>query len=256
MGEYMRKRNKLLLGTIVSCLIMVIIFILFRDKEIYYISLGDSLAIGRTPYNTIDLGYSDYVSEYLKDKEILEFYTKDFSRSDNRSIDIINDIKNNKEITVNNKKLSIKNALVKADLITLSVGTNDLFYKLNYLNSINNPDSDIYDYIDESLYDIEKLLYELRKNCKEQIIVIGFYNPFINYSDSLSINVEPLIVYANSKLEDIVLKYDMTYVDIHNIFASHKDYLEPIYSMYPNQKGYKAISKAIIKAIDNKMLAK
>ena len=86
------------MGFIITGIILIGIFISTKDKKIYYLSLGDSLAAGQTPYNTIDKSYGDYVSEYLKDRNLLEFYTKKFSKSGYRSIDLLSDLKNNKEI--------------------------------------------------------------------------------------------------------------------------------------------------------------
>lgn len=236
---------------------MVSIFFITRDKKVYYLSLGDSLAAGQTPYNTIEKSYGDYVAEYLKDKEILEFYTKDFSKSGYRSIDLLNDLRSNKELKVNGKKITLKNSLIKADLVTLSIGANDLFYKLNIGTEFDlNEFDDMYTYVDECILDIDKLLYELRRSCKEQIMVFGFYNPFTNFSSALATTVEPIIVYANGKMENLVRKYDMTYVNIHDTFLANDDYLPDKLEIHPTDKGYRAMSKKVIKLIDQKMLAK
>lgn len=221
----------------------------------YYLSLGDSLAAGQTPYNTIEESYGDYVSDYLKDKEILEFYTKDFSKSGYRSIDLLNDLNSNKQIKVNGKKITIKNALIKADLVTLSIGANDLFYKLNIGTEFDLDEiDDIYTYVDECILDIDKLLYELRKSCKEQIMVFGFYNPFTNFSSSLATMVEPVISYANGKMENLTRKYDMTYINIHDTFLANDDYLPDTFEIHPTNKGYKAMAKKVIELIDEKTL--
>lgn len=253
----MKRRHKLLIGFIITGIILVAIFFLTRDKKIYYLSLGDSLAAGQTPYNTIDKSYGDYVSEYLKDKEVLEFYTKDFAKSGYRSIDLLNDLENNKEIKVNGKKITIKHALIKADLVTVSIGSNDLFYKLNIGNEFDlNEFDDIYNYVDEAIKDVDKLLYELRSSCKEQIMVFGFYNPFTNFSDSLSTLIEPVIKYANNKMENLVRKYDMTFVDIHDTFLANDNYLPSTLEIHPNKDGYKAMADKVISLIDEKTLAK
>lgn len=253
----MKRRHKLLIGFIITGIILVAIFFLTRDKKIYYLSLGDSLAAGQTPYNTIDKSYGDYVSEYLKDKEVLEFYTKDFAKSGYRSIDLLNDLENNKEIKVDGKKITIKHALIKADLVTVSIGSNDLFYKLNVGNEFDlNEVDDIYKYVDESIKDVDKLLYELRMSCKEQIMVFGFYNPFTNFSDTLSNLVEPIIKYANNKMENLVRKYDMTFVDIHDTFLANDNYLPSTLEIHPNKDGYKAMADKVISLIDEKTLAK
>lgn len=253
----MKRRYKLLIGFIITGIILVIIFFMTRDKKIYYLALGDSLTAGQTPNNTISTSYGDYVSEYLKDREVLEFYTKKFAKCGYRSIDLLNDLKKNKKVKVKDKEVTIKHALIKADLVTVSIGTNDLFYKLNVGNEFDlNEFDDIYTYVDESIKDVDKLLYELRKSCKEQIMVFGFYNPFTNYSSSLANSVEPIIIYANGKMENLVRKYNMTYVDIHDVFMANDNYLPTKLGIYPNKDGYKAMAKTVIGLIDKKTLAK
>lgn len=253
----MKRRYKLLIGFIITGIILITIFFITRDKQIYYLSLGDSLAAGQTPNNTIEESYGDYVAEYLKDKEILEFYTKKFSKSGYRSIDLLNDLNNNKKIKIDGKKITIKHALIKADIVTVSIGSNDLFYKLNVGNEFDmNEFDDIYTYVDEAISDVDKLLYELRKSCKEQIMVFGFYNPFTNFSSSLANTVEPVIVYANEKMKNLVKKYDMTYVDIHDMFLANDNYLPSKLEIHPTKDGYKAMAKSVINLIDKKTLAK
>lgn len=253
----MKRRYKLLIGFIITGIILVTIFFITRDKKVYYLSLGDSLAAGQTPNNTIGKSYSDYVSEYLSDKGVLEFYTKKFAKSGYRSIDLLNDLKENKKIKVNGKEITIKHALIKADVVTLSIGSNDLFYKLNLANSFDlNKFDDIYTYVDESISDIDKLLYELRKSCKEEIMVFGFYNPFTNFSSSLANTVEPVIIYANEKMKALIKKYDMTYIDIHDTFLANDNYLPSKLEIHPTIEGYRAMSEKAIELINKKILAK
>lgn len=253
----MKRRYKLLIGFIITGIILITIFFITRDKKVYYLSLGDSLAAGQTPNNTIGKCYSDYVSEYLSDKGVLEFYTKKFAKSGYRSIDLLNDLKENKKIKVNGKEITIKHALIKADVVTLSIGSNDLFYKLNLANSFDlNEFDDIYTYVDESISDIDKLFYELRKSCKEEIMVFGFYNPFTNFSSSLANTVEPVIIYANEKMKALIKKYDMTYIDIHDTFLANDNYLPSKLEIHPTIEGYRAMSEKAIELINKKILAK
>ena len=251
----MKKRYKLLIGFFITGIILITIFFITRDKKIYYLSLGDSLAAGQTPNNTIEESYGDYVSEYLEDRKVLKFYTKKFAKSGYRSIDLLNDLNSNKKIKVDKKEISIKHALIKADIVTLSIGANDLFYKLNIGTEFDiNEFDDIYTYVDESIKDIDKLLYELRKSCKEQIMIFGFYNPFTNFSPSLATTVEPIIVYANSKMSELARKYDMTYIDIHDMFVANDTYLPSKLEIHPTKLGYKAMAKSVIENIDKKYL--
>lgn len=87
-------------------------------------------------------------------------------------------------------------------------------------------------------------------------MVLGFYNPFASFSSSLANTVEPVIVYANGKMEDIARRYDMTFVDIHNTFLANDNYLPSKLEIHPNKSGYRAIAKIIVNLIDEKTLAK
>ena len=87
-------------------------------------------------------------------------------------------------------------------------------------------------------------------------MVFGFYNPFTNFSSSLANTVEPVIVYANEKMKKLVKKYDMTYVDIHDMFLANDNYLPKKLEIHPTTLGYKAMAKSVISLIDKKTLAK
>jgi hypothetical protein len=52
-------KKLLVLGVIL--LSTFLIYLSTFDRKIYYLSLGDSLALGVTPYGGYDYGYSDYV---------------------------------------------------------------------------------------------------------------------------------------------------------------------------------------------------
>ncbi len=253
----MKRRYKLLIGFLVVAFFLLAIYFFTLDKKVYYLSLGDSLAAGQTPYKTISDSYGDYVAQYIDERGKLEFYTKGFTKSGYRSVDVLNDLNENKKIKVGSKELSIKHALIKADIVTVSVGANDLFYKLNIGNEfeIEKLDS-VYDYIDEVMVDVDKLLFELRKSCKEQIMVFGFYNPLTSYSKTMSDIIEPMIEYGNAKMEALVNKYDMTFIDIHDTFLAHEEYLPDFLEIHPTKDGYHAMADAVINLINKKTLAK
>ena len=239
----MKRRYKLLIGFIITGIILVVIFFITKDRKVYYLSLGDSLAVGQMPDNSLKKSYGDYIKDYLEDRNILT--------------DLLNDINNNKKIKEGKKEITIKNALIKADIVTVSIGGNDLLYKLNLSSSLDITEfDDIYSYVDEVIGDINKLLFELRKNCKEQIIVLGLYNPFTSFSPKLANTVEPVLSYANLKIQDLTKKYDMTFVDMHDMFLANPSYLPTYLEIHPTASGYRAMSKKIISAIDKKTLAK
>ena len=191
-------------------LVLLSIFLIYltnMDKKVYYVALGDSLEREYLDNSEI-YGYSHYIKNYLKEKDLLERYSDDFAKVDTRITDIIRDINNNKKVTTSKGSFSLKNALIKADLITVNISSNDVFNKLSKDNVIFN---DVYDYIDNLAFDLDRLFELMREYCKEDIIMIGPYNP---YSDVDRVDVYE---YFNKKYKDVCLKYDIIYIDLSDV---------------------------------------
>ncbi|MDD2489646.1 MAG: SGNH/GDSL hydrolase family protein [Bacilli bacterium] len=231
----------------------IIIYIINLDKKIYYLALGDSLALGQNPYNQIGYGYSDYIYDYLKEKKLLEFYIKEYAVSGYRTIDLIRDIKDNKKIIKDNREIAIKNALTNADIVTLSIGINDILYKINNLNvTLINKES-ILKYIDEVLVDFEELIILLKKYCKEDIILLNYYFPpwIINNSDNKDLVL--IFQYTNKKIKNIAKHNNIYYVDIAKNLNNINYFPNPI-DVHPSIHGYEIIADQIIKLIEEKIL--
>lgn len=229
---------------IVIVVILLSIFFIYLntiDKKVYYLALGDSIAAGVNASGTDNYGYSDYIKTYLENRDLLETYINEFAVSGYRSIDLKRDIEDNKKLTINDKNITLKNALIKADIVTLSIGANDFFY---YLNASY---TDVYDHINESLNDVENLFKLVREYCKEDIIVVGYYTPFESHEKIDT--MDEIIKFANKKLEELCNEYDMHFVDVFELFKENP-YLPNPNDIHPSIEGYEAISKEIIKVID------
>lgn len=198
-------------------LVLLSIFLIYlanMDKKVYYVALGDSLE--RVYVNDEEVyGYSHYVKNYLKKDNLLERYVDDFAKVDTRITEIINDINNNKKITTNKGSFSLKNALIKADLITVNISSNDVYNKLNGDNVIYNA---VYDYIDDLASDLDNLFKLMREYCKEDIVMVGPYNPFADNNDKLDV-----YEYFNKKYKDVCAEYDIIYVDSSDIIEINGD---------------------------------
>lgn len=191
-------------------LVLLSIFVIYlsnMDKKVYYVALGDSLERVYVGDEEV-YGYSYYVKKYLTADDLLERYSDEYAKVDTRITDIINDINNNKKVTTGDGSFSLKNALIKADLITLNISSSDVFNKLNKKDVIYN---EVYDYIDDLAYDLDNLFKLMREYCKEDILMIGPYNPF---SDINSLDVYE---YFNKKYRDVCEKYDVIYVDLSDV---------------------------------------
>lgn len=215
-------------------LIFIVVFIIYLttlDRDIYYLNIS----IDKNEYS-----YDTYVKNYLENKNKLEKYVNEFVNSNDRVTDIIYAIKENKAVTINNKKQTIKNALIKADLVTLFVGLNDINYKVGY-SSIN----DLYDYADSFLNDMNKLLKLVREYCKEDIILFGYYNSYGSYYDEY-------FDYINREVETLAKEYNIEFIPVDEIYNLDNH----IESIWMNKQEHKTLSNSIITFIDEKILKK
>ncbi len=182
--------KKILVTTLIIILI-VIIYNIFKDNKIYYVSISNI---------SDNYTYKDYIKDYLDELDILEDYI-DISSMDDRITDIIRNINDNK---VYGDK-TFQNILIKADLLTLSIGYNDLISKIDKYSIYN-----MYSYIDTFLIDLDNLFNVLRQFDKEKIVMLGYYNPYDN-------KYNEIIKYINLKVEELAKKYNIEYVDIADI---------------------------------------
>lgn len=227
---------------LVLALTLFIVFVIYLshiDKKVYYVALGDYQALGLTNEGIITYGYTDYLKDSLKKENKLETYIIGYAKDNARITDIIHDIEQNKKIQINDKTQTLKNALIKADLVTLSVGMNDLFYKIGV-----NPDlqtlnyNEVYYHVDEMMEDLEQLFELLREYCKEDIIMTGFYNPIDISNEKLN----EILVYVNTRLEETADMYQISIVSINSFFEDRNGQIQ---SIYPSKEEYQKISETI-----------
>ena len=177
-------------------LFVFIIYLANMDKEVYYLALGDS-------FDSSD-NYSFYVKDYLKEKNVLEKGVFNYCDKNDMIIDIYNRIINNQR----SKSGTLKNSLVKADLVTLKINMEDIIDRFND-SSITN----VYNYIDDLTNDFDSLLNLIRKYCKEDIIFIGYYSFNNDYTD-----------YLNKKYKKVCRKYNVRFVNNCNCNAKELGY--------------------------------
>lgn len=168
---------KKIIAVLMISLSIFLIYFFNRDTEIYYVALGDK-----------DNAYYEDVTEFLEAKEKLEVARLQYLSPQNGINEIYKQVSRN--VTEDNQTL--KNALIKADLVTI------------YLDNtkILEHEGD-FSVVDESSEDLNKLLKLIRSYCKEKIILIG---PDDSFSGSLK--------YLNKVYRNIANKYDISYIKI------------------------------------------
>ena len=168
---------------IIIFLLVIIIYFLNRDTDIYVLSIGDYVVLNNRNF---DNSIKKFFGEKLE-KNVL--YGND---GDYRIIDLINDINNNKKFISGDSEYTLNNAMIKADIIFISIGINDFNFNKN----------DNYDYMDEVLNDLDRLFSIVRRYCKERIVIF-YYN----------LDNDKLNFYVNNKLDRLATKYDINIIE-------------------------------------------
>lgn len=194
---------KTIIVLIIITLSIFLIYCFNLDTKIYYVNISDLQFENIEPYNEL-------IFSNLEKQEKLEKYIDDFSNKDYRTTDLIRDIEQNKAIKVNNKEQTIQNSLIKADILTLKMGDNELNYKIDTTEI-----SELFNYCDTLINDLEELFKIIRKYCKEDIYFIGFYNNHSDYYDEI-------YNYINLKIKDIATDYEIKFIEIENIKKSEE----------------------------------
>lgn len=201
------------------CFICYYVYNLTEDKKLYVLSIGDNIAN----------------NEYIKNNKQVSTYNNDFINRDSRIIDLLNIIKYNEELDKNNKSVSIHQLLKKSDILIISIGMNDLYYKLN------DNTKEIYTYLNNMIDNYEEILKEINRYDYEKVFVLGYYN--------ISNKNNDIFTYINYKLKKITNNYDYTYLELNKILYNNQKYLLKKDNFYLNNDGYQQIYNLIVEKL-------
>ena len=201
----MKKRYKLLIIIFISFILVLIIYKLCYKNKYTYLFLGAN-------YNNLSTyDFNDRLKYFLKDKnllykEILEpFIIEEYLEM------------------LDNNKYNINYYLKNANLIIISIGTNEL----NNYKEINSS------IIVEYLNNMYQFLSKIRSLNSNDIFLINMYQ--IDYS------------LINNKLKKYTSEFKIHYIDQTIIGNNNSFYIKD--DMYLNNKGHENISNYIIKKI-------
>ena len=209
-------------------LILFLFILCYSCYYIYQITENNNLEV-------ISIGDNISICNKLSNNKKISKYNTDFTNKDYHIKDIINIIKYNQEITKDNKSISIHWLLKKSDIVIISIGMNDIYYKLN------NDTKEIYTYINNLINDYELILKEISKYDYKEVIILGFYNITNEKND--------IFTYINYKLEKLATKYNYTFINLNNIFYNNKNYLEKDNNYYLNNQGKIEINKILVEKL-------
>lgn len=245
-----KKKILVLLGIILFVSVGVFMIYKATYKESFnYVVLGDSLSAGRNPYGVDDYGYTDYVRDYLKNKNKLGNYLS-YAVSGYTIDDIKNDINLNRSIIVDNKNENIRKALRDADIVTISIGANDLLKGINIssLPQLASNKVSLEKKIDDIMIKLDDLFELIKRYAKGEIIVIGYYNP-LPHIEKYKNDIDEIITLVDEKYENICNKHSIFYIEISKDISNNDEYLPNPLDIHLSKEGYKTISKSIISLI-------
>lgn len=190
---------KKILFVLVLFLSCYIVYFVTEKEEYYYLSLGDGLGKSFCD-NSFHTGYDNMISDYLKNEKKLEKFNNLFVDYSYRITDLIRMIRYNDYVYDVKGEVYINQALKRSDIITLSIGNNELYSRLLMDNG------DIFGYIHEMLDDMETLLELINRYNHKLVFVTGFYNNIKGKED--------IVKYVNLELSDMAKNNGFIYVDV------------------------------------------
>lgn len=223
----MNRPIKLLILIILS-LSVYFIYQSTKQSSIQILSLGDGLSKGINSYTITEYSHLNYYEDYLKSKNIKVKVIDEYSNENLTIHELLELVKNNNYL---------KRDLMESHLLFISVGYNDLLYKLSLEDDISIPK--LNKIIDEINNEYKELLTEIKKYYKNEIIIVGY--PKSNRDDYyLNLGVRKLNRILNAN----------TFIDTYNLLNDRNKYFSNPNSYYPNRLGYKRIYEEIRTILD------
>ena len=223
----MKKLLKLLL-LIVVCSSVFYIYQNTKNSKYNIVNIGDELSISINSYGIKDYSpVSYYKNELLKTHKKVNINNK-YSEYENSILIMLEKIKNDNYL---------KKILSSSNQVIITLGYNDLIYKLNVSDELNS--SKFYKIINEIELNYNNFIKEIRKYTQKEITVILYPD---TYKEDYYLKKG--IVYLNQLLKN---NKEITYIDTYDLLNDRKKYFSNPYSYYPNRYGYIEISREIIR---------
>lgn len=183
------------------------------------------------------IGDSIADNPYLINMNNVSIINNDFINKDYHITDLLNIIRYNQELKTDDKYESIHKLLNDSDIILISIGMNDLYYKLG------NNTKEIYTYLNDIVNNYEQILLEISRYDYKKVYVLGYYNIGNNYND--------IFTYINYKVKNITNKYGFIYLDLNKYFYNDDKFYLKKDNFCLNKRGYRKIYELIVENLEN-----
>ncbi|MFJ7983219.1 S-layer homology domain-containing protein [Lysinibacillus xylanilyticus] len=261
------RKFRFLASSVLACQLLVPIGVNAEEQRDYiapswvvqadYVALGDSLAHGMNEVGMIGLGYTDFVAQALQQDGLITSYIKGFANSGYTTSDVLKDIQNNVEKSVvgfgyPSEKVKIHTSIKEAEIITLTVGANDLIPILEESQTTGINAAMMLKASQGAIKNIAAILEEIKKlNPNAQIYVMGYYNSFPYYSEDVQQQFKMLLKVMNATIKTTVEKAGAVFVPTYDIVEKDvPSYLPNPDNIHLSEAGYLAVAnEAFLPAI-------
>ena len=232
-----RKHYKL----IIFLLVIFVIFLIYKENHNHYFNytyLSDGYALKIKKKKKIDYGYSDYIKDELLTDKRLKLYTKKKKKKDQSIEHLYESITTNEKITIDSMEINLKQTLRESNLITMTIGLNDLIYHVAITPEMS--EYQLNKIIEEIDNNLNKLIKEIKKYYPKTIYIIGYPNiPIENIY--IKEGIDKLNeLYQNTKGITYIATTDVIY---------NSDFLNPN-NIYPSKEGYKKIADKVLQKLN------
>lgn len=225
------------------------------------VALGDSLAAGVNENGKLGQGYADFLALMIQEKGHLGTYNKGFAYPGYLTSNVIEEIEKNIEKpllgldAVSGKVVSLKQSIIDAEIITLSIGANDVLgdipkdkdgkVDVGAINAL-----EILATIPKVTENMNKILMQIRAlNADAEIVVMGYYNPYPALKEMES-SLAYLVDSLDKAIKNIVIANDAKFIDVKALIKENAGtYLPNPANIHLSEAGYKAVAQAMFKEI-------
>lgn len=232
----MKKYQKMLILLLISSSIYFI-YLFTNKNNLTYIAIGDSLAKGQNAYGGNSYGYTGFIKDYLSENDNLNLYTDYFSSKNKDISTLYNDILKDENIIIDNNSYNLKRLLQESDIITISIGLNDLIYEYSLKNKKYLSDYEENRIVEYVYSNYSDLIKEIRRYTKRKLYIVGYPTNNVKY--------QSLIKKLNKKYKDSCTKDNNVFIDSDKLL-NNTSYFDQENNLFPNVKGYQLIATSII----------
>lgn len=208
------------------------------NKVIDYVALGDSLAVGYTPFGPGDVGYPDYLVEHYEQLHYKIDYDN-YAVPGYTSVGLANDVLTNR---------TVRKGIKQAEYITIDIGGNDILGALKE----NPTGSTVPAAIAGATANLQTILKTIDKlNKHANVYVMGYYNTFPYLPADQQRALLPLLIALNGHINTVSTANGDTYVPTIDVIATnYPAYLPNPADIHLSLAGYQIVAEQFWKAID------